>query len=120
MYKYLLITLFLAQFSFSQVSMTTYKYGYNGMELIVKSKNETIIISTFNSKKAIKDEIAQKVYDHFKNSQINSGDTISIQGNDAKVTGKCFISRKKKLISINFYYEKIEWNNGSIELYKKT
>lgn len=90
------------------------------MELIVKSKNETIIISTFNSKKAIKDEIAQKVYDYFKNSQINSGDTISIQGNDAKVTGKCFISRKQKLTSINFYYEKVEWNNGLIELYKKT
>lgn len=119
MLKYLLITLLLVQFSFCQVSMTTYKYGYNGMELIVKSKNETIIISTFNSKKAIKDEIAQKVYDHFKNSQLNSGDTISIQGNEAKVTGKCFITRKEKLTSINFYYEKIEWNSGLTEMYKK-
>ncbi len=112
--------LFLAQFSFCQVSVNTYKYGYNGMELIVKSNTETIIISTFNSKKVIKDEIAQKVYDHFKNSQLNSGDTISIQGNNAIVTGKCFIIRKQKLTSINFYYEKVEWNNGLIELYNKT
>jgi hypothetical protein len=66
MLKYLLITLFLVQFSFCQVSISTYKYGYNGMELIVKSNNETIIISTFNSKKAIKDEIAQKLSIQFR------------------------------------------------------
>lgn len=90
------------------------------MELIVKSKNETIVISTFNSKKAIKDEIAQKVYDYFKNSQLNSGDTICILGNDAKVTGKCIVVRKEKLTTINFYYEKVEWNNGLTEMYKKT
>ena len=90
------------------------------MELIVKNNNETIIVSTFNSKNTIKDEIAQKVYDYFKNSQLNSGDTICILGNDAKVTGRCVVIRKEKLTSINFYYEKVEWNNGLIELYKKT
>jgi hypothetical protein len=54
-----------------------------------------------------------------KNYQFNSGDTISIQGNDAIVTGKCLINRKEKLTTINFYYEKVEWNNGLTEIYKK-
>lgn len=118
----LLILLFAAQFSFSQqeVKVSTYKYGYNGMELIVKSKSETVIVSTYNSKKAIKDEIAQKVYDHFKNNSIKTGDTISIAGNDALVTGKCFITKKGKLTSLNFYYETVEWKSGLTEVYKKS
>ena len=118
----LLILLFTAQFSFSQqeVKVSTYKYGYNGMELIVKSKSETVIVSTYNSKKAIKDEIAQKVYDHFKNNSIKTGDTISIAGNDALVTGKCFITKKGKLTSLNFYYETVEWKSGLTEVYKKS
>ena len=101
---------------------TTYKYGHNGMELIVTSKKETIIVSTFNSKLAIKDEIAEKVYNFYRdNKDINfqNGDTLIINGNDAKVTGKCIVRKNGKLIAVEFYYEKVEWNSGLTELYKK-
>ena len=90
------------------------------MELIVKYKSETFIVSTYNSKKVIKDEVAQKVYDYFKSNTIKTGDTINIIANDACVTGKCFITKKGNLTSINFYYETIKWNNGLTEVYKKT
>ena len=107
-------------FAQKEQQVSTYKYGYNGMELIVKYKSETFIVSTYNSKKVIKDEVAQKVYDYFKSNTINTGDTINITANDACVTGKCFITKKGNLTSINFYYETIKWNDGLTEVYKKT
>lgn len=121
MLKYLLVLLLGVHFSYCQekLSTSTYKYGYNGMELIVKSSKETIIISTYNSKKTIKDEIAKKVYDQFKSNEFKTGDTICLAANEAKVTGKCFITKKGKLTSLNFYYERVEWNSGLTEIYKK-
>lgn len=120
MFKYLLFFLFIGQLSFCQISLSTYKYGYNGMELIIKKKTETIIVSTYNSKKEIKDEIAQKVYEYFKELPLASGEIISIISDKAKVTGKCFIQKKGNLTTLNFHYEKVEWNSGLTELYKKT
>ena len=44
--------LFAFQMSFSQdiAKTSTYKFGHDGMEYIVSSKKETIIISTFNAR----------------------------------------------------------------------
>ena len=117
--KLLIIMLFIAHFSYCQDSFDTYNFGYNGMELIVKSKNETIIVSTFNAKKAIKDEIALRVLDYFRNSNLNPESNICIESKDADVFGKFVVLKKNKLTSINFYYEKIEWKNGLVEVYKK-
>ena len=100
--------------------ITTYKYGYNGMEYIVTSSNETIIVSTFNSKKDIKSEIAEKIYAFYKdNNTIKTNITLTINADTAKVTGKYIVTRKGKLVAVEFYYEKIEWNTGLTELYKK-
>jgi hypothetical protein len=101
----------------------TYKYGHNGMELIVTSKKETIIISTFNSKLELKEDIAEKVYNYYRdnkdNNCLSTGDTLIINGNNARVTGKCLVTKKGKLTAVEFYYEKIEWNSGLTEFYKK-
>ena len=116
-----LLLLVLAQFSFGQEKskVTTYKYGYNGMELIVKNNSgNMIVVSTFNSKKELKEEIAQKVYQQFKESKLVTGDTLKIQGDNAIVTGKCFIQQKGKLTTLNFYYETVEWDSGLNEIYK--
>lgn len=102
--------------------VTTYKYGHNGMELIVTSKKETIIISTFNSKLELKEDIAEKVYNYYKDYKedecLTKDHILTINGVDAKVTGKCLVTKKGKLVAIEFYYEKIEWNTGLTELYK--
>jgi hypothetical protein len=99
--------------------VSTYNYGYNGMEYVVKTTNETTIVSTFNSKFQIKDEIASNVYEQVKCGDFKTGDTLVILGNNAKVTGKCYIKKNGKLTSLNFYYEKVEWDNGLTEIYKK-
>ena len=106
----------------SNKKITTYKYGHNGMELIVTSKKETIIISTFNSKLELKEDIAKKVYNYYRDNKedecLTKGHLLTINGVDAKVTGKCLVTKKGKLIAVEFYYEKIEWNTGLTELYK--
>jgi hypothetical protein len=107
--------------SFAQQNkkISTYNYGYNGMEYVVMTKSETTIVSTFNSKQQIKEEVAAKVYDRLKAGEFVTGDTIVINANNAKVTGKCYINKNGKLRAVNFYFEKVEWNNGLTEIYKK-
>jgi hypothetical protein len=121
MRNYFLLLLLVANLSFCQENpkVSTYKYGYNGMELIVKNNTSMIVVSTFNSKKELKEEIAQKVYQHYKDTAITNGDTLKIKGNNAVVTGKCIINKKGKLTTLNFYYETIEWDSGLTEIYKK-
>ena len=121
MYKFILVLLFAFQISYSQdVSKTsTYKYGHDGMELIISSCSETIIVSTFNSKVTIKKDIADKIYDLFRLNTLCTGDILTVLGKDAKVIGRFELKKKGKLTSINFYYQTIEWNSGLTEIYKK-
>lgn len=120
--KNLLLLIFLAtSFAFSQNNNTTnYKFGHNGIELIVKTENNTIIVSTFNSKKEIKEDIADKVYKYYIKNNPSSIENITIEGIQAKVSGKFELLIKGKTILLNFYYEKIEWHTGGIEIYAKS
>ncbi len=114
----IVLLLLASQLIFSQKkSATTYKYGYNVMELIVQSKKETIIVSTFNSKLAIKDDIAKKVYEMYASKSFVTGDAISIQGNQAVVTGKILIRKKGNLTLVDFYYDEIQWKTGLVEAF---
>ncbi len=114
----IVLLLLASQLVFSQKKPTlTYKYGYNGMELIVKNNNETIIVSTYNSKKAIKDEIALKIYEMYSKKSFFTGDLVTITGNEAKVVGKISIRKKGNLILLDFYYDEIQWQNGLVEAY---
>lgn len=121
MLKILTLVLLTSQALFSQEnqSISTYKNGHNGMELIIASKKYTVVVSTFNSKVAIKEDIAQKVYDLYKENKFKTGEIICINGSDAKVTGTCFVCKNGDLISVNFYYNKIEWNTGLIEIHEE-
>lgn len=122
MLKPLLFLLLASQVLFSQEKKdpVTYKFGHNGMELIVKNNAETIIINTFNSKVAIKEEIAEKIYSLFQNNAINSGESLVVDGTKAKVKGLCYITQKGHLTSIDFYYNTVEWNSGITEVYTKS
>lgn len=110
-------------FGFSQEvnkSWQTYQYGHNGMQLVVNENDATTIVSTFNSKMTIKDDIAQKVYDYVKkDTNICSGDTVIIEGKDANVIGKLKVKKRGKLTAIFFEYESVYWNNGLTEIYMK-
>ena len=119
--KFIIALLFTFQISYSQdvLKSSTYKYGHDGMELIINSSAETIIVSTFNAKVTIKKDIAEKIYDLFRFSTLCTGDVLTVLGKDAKVIGKFELKKKGRLTSINFYYQTIEWNSGLKETYKK-
>jgi len=90
----------------------------NGIEYIAKSKSgKTIIVSTFNSRPTIKDEVAVNVFNYFREKAPQDGDKITILANGAVVKGTCYIKVKDKLTSVEFHYETVEWNNGLTEVY---
>ncbi|WP_297518221.1 hypothetical protein [Flavobacterium sp.] len=110
-----------AQNSGNEHSVKMYRYGYNGMELIATSSKETIIVSTYNSKLSIKEDIAQKVFHYYWDNlrnHVSEPVTVTIEGENAKVTGKCVVIKKGKLTAVEFHFEKIEWPNGIIEVHR--
>lgn len=97
----------------------TYQYGQDGMELVARSKKGVVIVSTFNSKMTIRQEIARKVYDLYVANKLPTDRKIIIEGNQADVTGRCTIRKKNSLTAVDFYYEVVEWDSGLKEVYQK-
>lgn len=95
----------------------TYNYGHNSIELISKSKKGTILVSTYNAKMSIRKEIAEKIFALYNENKLETDKTITIAGNEADVIGNCVIQKKGTLISIEFFYEKVNWKTGLTELY---
>lgn len=89
------------------------------MEIIAKTKKNVVIVSTFNAKMTIREEIARKIYSLYAENKLEDNKKYTIAGKEANVTGNCIIRKKNNLIAIDFYYEKIEWYSGLVEIYKK-
>ena len=117
LFSLLIVTCF--AFSKGEPTVETYNYGQNGMELVARSKKGIIIVSTFNSKMTIRQDIARKLYDLYLANKLHNNKIITVDGADADVTGKCVIRKKNSLTAINFYYEEVDWNSGLKEVYKK-
>ncbi len=97
-----------------------YKNGQNGIEIISKSKKGiTIIISTYNAKLKIKNEVAQKFLEYYNKNNNISDSIIKLKVKDALVIGKCKLAKKDKVTNAGFYYQRVEWKNGLIEEYQK-
>lgn len=105
-------------FSHGEPRVETYAHGQNGMELVARSKKGVVVISTFNSKMTIRQEIARKVYDLYVANKLQSNKKVTIEGSEADVTGKCIIRKKNSLTAVDFYYEVVEWDSGLKEIYK--
>lgn len=114
----LIVTCF--AFSKGEPRVETYNYGQNGMELVARSKKGVVIVSTFNSKMTIRQEIARRVYDLYVENKLQNNKKITVDGVEADVTGKCVIRKKNSLTAVDFYYEVVEWNSGLKEIYKNT
>lgn len=121
MKKIIISSFFLSQLSFAQqnVKIESYSFGQNGMEIIAKTKKNVVIVSTFNAKMTIREEIARKIYSLYAENKLEDNKKYTIAGKEANVTGNCIIRKKNNLIAIDFYYEKIEWYSGLVEIYKK-
>lgn len=105
-------------FSKGDTKVETYTYGQNGMELVARSKKGVIIVSTFNSKMTIRQDIAKKLYDLYLENKLQNNKKITVNGTEADVTGKCVIRKKNSLTAVDFYYEVVDWNSGLKEIYK--
>lgn len=105
-------------FSKADTKIETYNHGQNGMELVARSKKGVIIVSTFNSKMTIRQDIAKKLYDLYLENKLQNNKKITVNGTEADVTGKCIIRKKNSLTAVDFYYEVVDWNSGLKEIYK--
>lgn len=114
-----LLSLISFAFTPSEPPIETYHYGHNGMEVIARSKSQTVIISTFNSKMTIRKDIAYELYNLYLENKLESNQKLTVFGCEANVTGKCIIRKKNNLTVVDFYYEVVEWNNGLKEVYQK-
>ena len=106
-------------FTEKETKIETYSYGHNGMEFVARSNGGMIIVSTYNSKMTIRQDIAYKIYQMYANDRLTIGPKTTICGDEADVTGKCIVRKKNNLISVDFYYELVEWKSGLKEMYKK-
>jgi hypothetical protein len=119
--KKVLLGLFaLTCFAFTKgdAKVETYNYGQNGMELVARSNKGVIIVSTFNSKMTIRQDIAKRLYDLYLENKLQHNKKITVEGSEAQVTGKCLIRKKNSLTTVDFYYEVVDWNSGLTEVYK--
>jgi hypothetical protein len=121
MKKLILSLAILSCFAFSneEPKVKTYSYGHNGMEYVARNKNGTVIISTFNSKMAIRQDIATKIYEMYLERKLENNKKITVCGSDADVTGNCIIRKKDNLTTVDFHYETVQWCSGLKEIYKK-
>jgi hypothetical protein len=121
MKKVLIGLLIVTSFAFTKVGeprVETYNFGQNGMELVARSKKCVIIVSTFNSKMTIRQDIARRLYDLYLANKLQSNKKITVEGSEADVTGRCVIRKKNSLTAVDFYYEVVDWNSGLKEVYK--
>jgi hypothetical protein len=96
-----------------------YSYGYEGIVSFYKKNDSVIIFSNSKARPFIKDAIIDTIMKRYQRGKIKSGE-ITIQLNEAKVFGIIEITKgKEKSKSINIIYQKVEYKNGLIEIYKK-
>ena len=107
----------ISSFTFSQAKkIEYYTNGQNGIEMISKSKKGiTIIISTYNAKLTIKNEVAQKFLDYYNKNNNISDSIIKLKTKNAVVIGKCKLTKKGNVTNAGFYYQRVEWKDGLIE-----
>ena len=117
LFSFLIVTCF--AFSDGEPKIETYSYGHNGMEFVARSGQGMIIVSTYNSKMTIRQDIAYKIYQLYANDKLTTDKKLTICGDEADVTGKFIIRKKDNLTSLDFYYELVEWKSGLKEIYKK-
>ena len=103
-------------FAQQKTKTVTYKHGQNGIEFIVKNNDGMVVISTFKAKVTIKDEIAEKVYALYQSKKVVPNQVVTIVGKNATVTGRYAIEKKGNLTSVDFIYERVEWNSGLVEV----
>ena len=95
-----------------------YKNGQNGIELIAKQNDNTIIVSTYDSRPSLKEAIAKAAFDLYNRKIVLKDKILTIKTPEALVTGNCKIRIIEKCTNISFYFQKIVWNSGLTEIHE--
>ena len=113
-----ILVLLITTFVYSQKRVEYYNYGYDGMESVnrVRGSDSMLIYSNYKSRPLIRREVCDSILKHYRNLK-NGNYVVTIR--NSKITGTLKIIRKHNLVSVNFYYEKVEHEDGLIEIYKK-
>ena len=113
-----LLFLLMTTFVYSQQKIEYYSYGYDGMESIsrVRGSDSMVVYSNYKSRPLIRREVCDTILKNYK--KLKNGPYI-VDIKNIKVTGRLEIDRKHNLVSIKYYYEKINYCDTLVEIYKK-
>jgi len=113
-----ILFLFITTFVYSQQKIEYYNYGYDGMESIsrVRGSDSMVVYSNYKSRPLIRREVCDTILNNYK--KLKNGPYI-VNIKCAKVFGRLEIDRKHNLVSIKYYYEKVNYGDTLIEIYKK-
>ena len=113
-----ILLLFITNFVYSQQKIEYYNYGYDGMESVsrVRGSDSMVVYSNYKSRPLIRREVCDTILKNYK--KLKSGSYITYIRN-VKVTGRLEIDRRHNLVSIRYYYEKVNYGDTLIEIYKK-
>jgi hypothetical protein len=95
-----------------------YQNGQNGIELIVKINEKTLIISTYDSKPSLKEEVALLLFNLYKDKIIKNDTIIKLRLEKSFVSGHCKLNITDSFTNLSFYFEKIDWFNGRTEIHQ--
>jgi hypothetical protein len=113
-----LLFLLITTFVYSQQKVEYYNYGYDGMEAIsrVRGSDSMVVYSNYKSRPLIRREVCDTILKNYK--KLKNGSYI-VNIKNIKVTGRLEIDRRHNLVSIRYYYERVNYGDTLIEVYKK-
>jgi hypothetical protein len=106
-FKFIVTLILFSSLCYSQ-KIEYYKYGYEGIEMFGKVKDSTIIYTQHKAKTTIRIAVATKITNLYLGKKLKNGNLV-VELPNAIVSGRIKIQRKKKLIVINYFYERVEW-----------
>jgi hypothetical protein len=104
----------ISAFVTSQNKNDYYSYGYMGIEKMGQLRDSTVIYSNYYARPLIRMEVCDSVINSY--STLKTG-PLKVKISTCTVTGRLVVTRKHKLVAIDYYYEKVEYLNGITEIY---
>jgi hypothetical protein len=116
--KKIILTVFVltSLFVTSQNQNEYYSYGYDGIEKIGKLRDSTVIYSNYHARPLIRMEVSDSILKSYRSLKTGP---MKVKISTCTVTGRLVVTRKHKLVTIDYYYEKVEYLNGVTEIYIK-
>ena len=113
--RFSIIFLLFTTLAFGQ-KVVYYNYGYEGIERFGNWNDSTLIYSNHKAKPTIRLEVCDSIVKRYiYKKPLPSKLVLKIK--KATVHGKLIKIKKPNLIHLEFYYEKVVWNDSITEIY---